>query len=242
MGAPYFDYIVADRMVIPEEQRVHYAETVVYLPDAFQVNDARRRIAESTPARSDVGLAEGAFVFCSFNNSFKITPPVFERWMRLLRDVDGSVLWLLDGGTEVSANLRREAQARGVVDPERLVFARRVRARGPSGAASVWPTFSSTPCHSMRTPRRAMRCGRDCRCVTAPGHHVRGSRRGKPAAGGGTARVDWRIRWTNTKRWRCGWRGTPRFWQPSGTSSPISALRSHYSIPIVFAGISKPRM
>jgi predicted O-linked N-acetylglucosamine transferase (SPINDLY family) len=125
MGAPYFDYIVADEMVIPEEQRVHYAEKVVYLPDVFQVNDARRRIAESTPARSDVGLAEGAFVFCSFNNSFKIAPPVFERWMRLLRDVDGSVLWLLDGGPEVSANLRREAQARGV-DPERLVFARKV--------------------------------------------------------------------------------------------------------------------
>jgi predicted O-linked N-acetylglucosamine transferase (SPINDLY family) len=125
MGAPYYDYIVADPVAIPEEQREHYAESVVYLPDSFQVNDGQRRIAENTPTRADAGLPDGGFVFCSFNNSFKITPPVFERWMRLLRNVDGSVLWLMDGGADVVANLRREAQAQGIA-PERLVFATKV--------------------------------------------------------------------------------------------------------------------
>ncbi|MCC6198317.1 MAG: tetratricopeptide repeat protein [Burkholderiales bacterium] len=121
-GAPYIDYIVADDVVVPPAAQAHYSERVVYLPGSYQANDARRRIATQVPSRADAGLPERGFVFCSFNSSYKITPPVFASWMRLLQAVDGSVLWLLDCNAAATANLRREAQAHGV-DAGRLVFA-----------------------------------------------------------------------------------------------------------------------
>jgi predicted O-linked N-acetylglucosamine transferase (SPINDLY family) len=125
MGADYIDYILADSVIIPTDQHDCYAEKVVYLPDSYQVNDSERRSAPTTPSRAEAGLPEHGFVFCSFNSSYKITPPVFDIWMRLLRHVEGSVLWLLDDNATATGNLRREAAARGVA-PERLVFAGRV--------------------------------------------------------------------------------------------------------------------
>jgi len=125
MGADYIDYIIADKFVIPEEKRGYYAEHVVYLPDSFQPNDDRRKIAETMPTRLEAGLPESSFVFCSFNNSFKINPPVFDVWMRLLKAVSGSVLWLVADSSSVQNNLRREAEARGV-EPARLIFAPRL--------------------------------------------------------------------------------------------------------------------
>ena len=124
MGAPYMDYIIADRFAIPEASRIHYAENVVYLPGSLQVNDSNRRIADATPSRSDVGLPEAGFVFCSLNNTYKLNPEIFTVWMRILERVPGSVLWMVAGNPAVKANLRREAQARGVA-PDRLVFASR---------------------------------------------------------------------------------------------------------------------
>jgi protein O-GlcNAc transferase len=120
MGAPYIDYIIADPCVIPSETAGRYGERIAWLPDSFQANDARRSMSETLPRRTDAGLPEAGFVFCAFSNSYKITPPMFDVWMRLLRNVDGSVLWLL-GSATVEQNLRREAQARGVAE-ERLVF------------------------------------------------------------------------------------------------------------------------
>jgi protein O-GlcNAc transferase len=125
MGAPYIDYIIADRIVIPHDQLGGYAESVVYLPDCYQVNDVKRAIAERTPTRNEAELPETGFVFCSFNNNYKITPMMFDVWMRLLRDIDGSSLWLFEGNAAAPANLRREAANRGVA-PERLVFAPKV--------------------------------------------------------------------------------------------------------------------
>lgn len=125
MGAGYMDYIFADRHVISEGEQQHYSEKVVYLPDSYQVNDSKRAIAQPLPTRSQVALPESGFVFCSFNNSYKITPTMFDIWMRLLRNVPGSVLWLLEDNRSASMNLRREATARGV-DPVRLVFASRM--------------------------------------------------------------------------------------------------------------------
>ncbi|MFO1316726.1 MAG: tetratricopeptide repeat protein [Burkholderiales bacterium] len=122
MGADYVDYIIADPWVIPPEHDAHYAEKVIRLPDSYQVNDRQRRIADSAPTRTEVGLPSSEFVFCCFNSNYKITPEVFDVWMHLLKEVDGSVLWLLDGYPQATANLRREAQRRGVA-PERLVFA-----------------------------------------------------------------------------------------------------------------------
>jgi protein O-GlcNAc transferase len=125
MGANYIDYILADRMVIPEQQQDFYTEKVVYLPDAFMGNDRGRKISERTPSRAECGLPESGFVFCSFNNSFKINLAIFAVWMRLLQQVQGSILWLSSANESAVQNLRREAEARGV-DPSRLVFAPRV--------------------------------------------------------------------------------------------------------------------
>jgi len=125
LGQPAWDYILADRFVVPEDSRVHYAEKVVYLPDCFMANDAGRSISERTPSRGEAGLPETGFVFCCFNNSFKITPDVFDVWMRLLARVEGSVLWLSATNASAVAHLRQEAQRRGVA-ADRLVFAPRL--------------------------------------------------------------------------------------------------------------------
>ncbi len=124
-GASFIDYIVADGIVAPFEHRQFYAEKIVHLPGCFLVSDTTRRIAGQAPARRDMGLPEQGFVFCCFNNSWKITPAIFDLWMRLLARVEGSVLWLSwpDAGAE--RNLRRETQRRGI-DPSRLVFAERI--------------------------------------------------------------------------------------------------------------------
>jgi protein O-GlcNAc transferase len=122
MGADYYDYIIADPTVVPREHFEFYSEKVAWLPHSFLVNDAARPIASGTPARSELGLPDKAFVFCCFNQPFKINPEIYDVWMRLLRDVDGSVLWLKDYGSVATDNLRREAERRGV-EPERLIFA-----------------------------------------------------------------------------------------------------------------------
>ncbi len=124
MGAPYIDYIVADRTAIPDERRDCYAEQVVVLPDSYQVNDSKRPLPGRPPARAEAGLPEAGFVFCSFNQGYKITPAVFDRWLRVLRVVEGSVLWLLEGNAAATRNLRQAAADRGVA-PGRLVFAPR---------------------------------------------------------------------------------------------------------------------
>jgi len=121
-GTDYLDYIVTDRIVVPLEHHPYYTEKVVYLPDTFQANDSQRRIAERTPSRSEAGLPEKGFVFCSFNTSYKFRPPVFDIWMRLLLKFEDSVLWLRGSNSTVINNLRREAEVRGV-NPERLIFA-----------------------------------------------------------------------------------------------------------------------
>ncbi|MFZ0693018.1 MAG: tetratricopeptide repeat protein [Alphaproteobacteria bacterium] len=126
IGSDYMDYIIADRWVIPADHQRHYVEKIAYLPDSYQVNDSKRRISEHTPSRADSGLPESGFVFCSFNNTYKITPALFDLWMRLLRQVESSVLWLLAGTRAAPANLRRAAAKRGI-DPGRLVFAPRMK-------------------------------------------------------------------------------------------------------------------
>ncbi len=121
-GAEFIDYLIADSVVVPAAHEGHFSESVVRLPGSYQVNDSRRRIGEGVPTRAEAGLPGEGFVFCCFNNVSKITPFVFDVWMRLLRNVDGSVFWLLDGGPVAGHKLRGEAEARSV-DPRRLVFA-----------------------------------------------------------------------------------------------------------------------
>ena len=125
LGASYYDYVIADATVIPEDQRQHYVEKVAYLPHCYQPNDAQRKISERIFSRSDLGLPASGFVFCCFNNAYKILPSTFDGWMRILQAVEGSVLWLLDHNPVATRNLQREAQSRGV-DANRLIFAPRM--------------------------------------------------------------------------------------------------------------------
>jgi predicted O-linked N-acetylglucosamine transferase (SPINDLY family) len=124
MGADFIDYIIADPITAPFDHSAFFAEKIVHLPGCYQPNSATRRIADRAPLRSEAGLPQDGFVFCSFNNSYKITEPVFEVWMRLLHNVPG-VLWLLGDNASAERNLRGEAQARGI-DPARLIFAPRL--------------------------------------------------------------------------------------------------------------------
>jgi protein O-GlcNAc transferase len=124
MGAPFVDYLIADDFVVPPGERCGYSENIVYLPGSYQVNDRRRIISPATLQRRDFGLPEQGFVFCCFNNNWKITAPMFEVWMRLLRAVHGSVLWLLEGNSWSVLGLREAARNHGVA-PERLIFCQR---------------------------------------------------------------------------------------------------------------------
>ncbi|MEI7790137.1 MAG: tetratricopeptide repeat protein [Alphaproteobacteria bacterium] len=118
-GADFMDVILADRIALPSDQQPYIREKIVHLPDSYQANDATR-VVLPPPSRAAAGLPDSGFVFCCFNNSWKITSAMFDIWMRLLTQVDGSLLWLLDGPH--ADNLRAEAKARGV-DPARLIFA-----------------------------------------------------------------------------------------------------------------------
>jgi predicted O-linked N-acetylglucosamine transferase (SPINDLY family) len=122
MGASFIDYIIADEVVIPPGSQAYYAEQVVRLPHCYLPFDNGQLISQRALTRSEAGLPERGFVFCAFNNTYKITPPVFDIWMSLLRRTPGSVLWLRGADPVAMANLRREAAARHVT-PERLVFA-----------------------------------------------------------------------------------------------------------------------
>jgi predicted O-linked N-acetylglucosamine transferase (SPINDLY family) len=122
MGAPWYDAFVTDAVCSPPGSEAQFAERLVYLPGSYQVNDRDQAIAETAPSRAECGLPESAFVYCCFNQTYKIEPAVFDVWMRILERVPGSVLWLFRSHAEAEANLRREAERRGV-DPYRLVFA-----------------------------------------------------------------------------------------------------------------------
>jgi predicted O-linked N-acetylglucosamine transferase (SPINDLY family) len=125
LGAPWYDYIFTDRFSLPEQLKGFYTERPLYMPHMAFPSDTTRRPAGPAPSRSACGLPERGFVFCCFNNAYKILPEVFAIWMRLLAATPGSVLWLLEPGAQAQVNLRREAQAAGV-DPARLLFAPRV--------------------------------------------------------------------------------------------------------------------
>jgi protein O-GlcNAc transferase len=121
MGAPFIDYIIADAFIVPRDRESLFAEKLADLPDCYQPNDTRREIA-AIASRAQCGLPEHGFVFCVFNNSFKITAPYFAIWLRLLRQVPGSVLWILESNPLMRRNLGAAAAAAGI-DPTRLVFA-----------------------------------------------------------------------------------------------------------------------
>lgn len=124
MGTPYHHYIIADEWIIPPGREMYCSEKVMRLP-CYQSNDSKRTVAAEPPSRASVGLPEAGTVFCCFNSQQKITKIMFERWMRILHGVPGSVLWLLEAGAEVQERLQQHAQSCGIAR-ERIIFARRM--------------------------------------------------------------------------------------------------------------------
>ena len=158
MGAPFIDYILADEFVIPPQSRQHYAEQVVYLPECFQANDDRRVIGVP-PTRAQAGLPGQGLVLCCFNNNYKLSPPLFAVWMRVLQATPGSVLWLLGDRDGTQENLRREARAHGV-EAERLVFAGRMGYTEHLGRLGLADLFLDTvPYNAGATASDALRTG-----------------------------------------------------------------------------------
>jgi protein O-GlcNAc transferase len=158
LGVPFIDYILADEFVIPAQARSYYSEQVVYLPQCFQANDDQC-VIDATPTRAQVGLPERGLVLCCFNNSYKVNPPMFEIWMRLLRELPGSVLWLLGDREGARENLLRQAGARGV-PPQRLVFAGRLPYSQHLGRLRLADLFLDTvPYNAGTTASDALRCG-----------------------------------------------------------------------------------
>ena len=124
-GADFFDYIITDRIITPEEHVQYYSENFAYLPHCYQVNDSTQEISNKDWKKSDFGLPEDSFVFCSFNQGYKIEPVMFNTWMNILRQIPEGVLWLKQENEITEKNLRREAEARGV-KPDRIVFSEKL--------------------------------------------------------------------------------------------------------------------
>ena len=156
MGVDFMDYIIADAHLIPDGHEVYYSEKIVRLPDTYQANDSKREIAGPAPSRAEAGLPPSGFVFCCFNNNFKITPEVFDVWMRLLRQVEHSVLWLFVDNAAACRNLRAEAAARGVT-PDRLVFAAPAKLPDHLARYQLADLFLDTlPCNAHTTASDAL--------------------------------------------------------------------------------------
>lgn len=159
LGAEYIDYLIADATLIPEESQQYYSENIVYLPHSYQVNDSRRSIADRTPSRTEYGLPQAEFVFCCFNSNYKITPGTFDCWMRILKQVEASVLWLFEDNARAPFNLRREAVHRGV-SAERLVFAKKLTPPEHLARYRLADLFLDTlPCNAHTTASDALWAG-----------------------------------------------------------------------------------
>ena len=159
MGASYIDYLIADAVLIPEASRAHYAEKIVYLPNSYQVNDRNRAAAAPDSSRSQLGLPAAAFIFCCFNSPYKITAATFDSWMRILKQVPASVLWLYADNPTTAANLRGEAVRRGV-NSARLVFAAPVPQAQHLARHTAADLFLDTfPCAAHTTASDALWAG-----------------------------------------------------------------------------------
>jgi len=166
-GSAFIDYIIADALVVPPDQQRFFTEKLAALPDTLWVTDVKRAIAEA-PTRREAGLPQKAFVFCCFNHNWKITPPIFDIWMRLLTRIEGSVLWLLEGNASIRGNLCKEAASRGVAE-DRLIFAGRTTPAKHLARQQLADIFLDTlPYNAHTTASDALWVGLPV--ITTPGH------------------------------------------------------------------------
>jgi predicted O-linked N-acetylglucosamine transferase (SPINDLY family) len=161
MAASYIDYIIADKIIIPEENKKYYSEKIAYLPNSYQVNDSNRKISEKIFTREEFGLPKDGFVYCCFNNNYKITPKMFDIWMKILAETanQNSVLWLLEDNKDVSKNLKKEAEKRGV-NSNRLIFSGRMLQEEHLARHKLADLFIDTfPCNAHTTCSDALWSG-----------------------------------------------------------------------------------
>jgi protein O-GlcNAc transferase len=158
MGANYYDYLVADQTMIPDKNQKYYSEKIVYLP-CFQVNDSTKSPPATIFTRKDLGIPEEGFVFCCFNNTFKITPTTFDSWGRILEKVNGSVLLIYADSDTAKINLTKEITVRGI-DPSRLIFGKRLSKPEYLARYRVADLFLDThPYNAGTTASDALRMG-----------------------------------------------------------------------------------
>ena len=166
MGADYYDYLIADSILIPEENKDYYNENIVYLP-SYQVNSSQDDFQEIPLDKQYFGIPEGAFVFCCFNNTYKITPDAFDTWASILNQVEGSVLMLFADTQRAIKNLQKQIGMRGI-DPNRLIFGGRLTGSEYQARYQVVDLFLDTfPCNGGATLSDALRMG--CPILTCMG-------------------------------------------------------------------------
>jgi predicted O-linked N-acetylglucosamine transferase (SPINDLY family) len=159
MANPNVQYIIADETLIPVENQKFYSEKIAYMPHSYQINDSKRKVADHPFTREEFGLPTSGFVFCSFNNIYKLNPQVFDSWVNILKKVEGSVIWLLVENELSTANLRKEAEKRGVA-ADRLIFAKRLDNSYHLARSKLADLFLDTwPCNAHTTASDALWAG-----------------------------------------------------------------------------------
>jgi predicted O-linked N-acetylglucosamine transferase (SPINDLY family) len=159
MAANFFDYIIADKVLISEDNKKFFSEKIVFLPHTYQPNDNKKIILDKKFTRLELGFKKDQFVFCSFNANYKITPQVFNTWMNILKKTNNSVIWLLSSNYMVNENLKLEAEKRGV-SSERIIFAKYVDISEHLARISIADLFlDTTPCNAHTTASDALFVG-----------------------------------------------------------------------------------
>ena len=159
MAGQHHDYIIADAVTVPEGNQQFFSEKIIYLPNSYQVNDEQKEISSRTFSKEELGLPSNKFIFCCFNNNFKITPEIFSIWMNILKRVEDSVLWLFEDNDFIKKNLAKEAEARGV-SGDRLIFAKRIGQQDHLARHRVADLFLDTlPYNAHTTASDALWCG-----------------------------------------------------------------------------------
>jgi predicted O-linked N-acetylglucosamine transferase (SPINDLY family) len=159
IGSTYIDYILCDQTVVPSQSKKFYNEKIIYLPNSYQANDTKRKISEKKFLREELSLPKESFVFCCFNSNYKITPNMFNVWAMLLKKIDNSVLWLIEGNPEATKNLKKEAKIRNI-NASRLIFAKRMKLEDHLARHKNADLFLDTlPCNAHTTASDSLWAG-----------------------------------------------------------------------------------